>query len=143
MRLRTMDHYAPSQVQVSKEVQFFKSVESNQPRATKSEIKILMDGANRGLQDEIQAPKLLGLVAFPDNSTEIMGFLLTTIPDAQLLTKLLDSRMAEEKRLKWVDESKSIVHSLHKHKIVWGVAMVDNFMVDVNDNIWIIDFGGS
>lgn len=133
----------PGKVQVGKEVQFFKPVDSDQPQTTKREIKILMDIANSGLQDEIRAPKLLGLVAFPDSSTEAIGFLLTNMPDARPLTKLLDSQVADEKRLRWADESKSIVRGMHKHKIVWGDTKADNFMVDENDNLWIIDFGGS
>jgi len=32
---------------------------------------------------------------------------------------------------------------LHENGIVWGDAKADNFMVDKNDHLWIIDFGGS
>jgi hypothetical protein len=30
-----------------------------------------------------------------------------------------------------------------EHDIIWGDAKADNFMVDKNDELWIIDFGGS
>ncbi|KAK5062614.1 hypothetical protein LTR84_004687 [Exophiala bonariae] len=133
----------PGEVKVGGDIQFFKPVDPSQSEPTKREIKILKDIADVGLHDEISVPRLLGLVALPESKTEIMGILLTNIPNAQPLTKLLDSDVAEERRLKWADDSKSIVQSLHKHKIVWGDAKADNFMVDEKDELWIIDFGGS
>lgn len=133
----------PGEVKIGEQTQFFKPVDPSQPQTTKREIKILKDIADAGLHDEISVPKLLGFVALPESDTEIMGILLTNIPNAQPLTKLLDSDMAEEKRLRWADDSKSIVQCLHKHKIIWGDAKADNFMVDEDDKLWIIDFGGS
>ncbi|KEF59897.1 uncharacterized protein A1O9_04745 [Exophiala aquamarina CBS 119918] len=108
----------PGEVQEGKKVMFFKPVNPSQPQTTKREIEILTTIADRGLHEEIRAPQLLGFVACPDSSTEIMGLLLNNIPGAQPLTKLIDSDVAEDKCLRWVDESKSIVSSLHKHKIV-------------------------
>jgi serine/threonine protein kinase len=35
------------------------------------------------------------------------------------------------------------VSLLHDNGIIWGDAKADNFMVDANDELWIIDFGGS
>lgn len=32
---------------------------------------------------------------------------------------------------------------LHENNIIWGDAKADNFMVDEDDRLWIIDFGGS
>lgn len=133
----------PGEVKVGEEIQFFKPVDPSQPQTTNREIKILMDIADAGLHDEIHVPKLLGLVSMPESNLEIMGFLLTNIPNAQPLTTLLDSDVAEEKRMRWADDSKSLVQSLHKHGIVWGDAKADNFMVDEDDTLWIIDFGGS
>lgn len=94
----------PGEVKVGKDVQFFKPVDLSQPQTTKREIEILTAIADRGLQNEIPAPRLLGFVAFPDSSTEIMGLLLTNIPNAHALTKLLDSYIAEEKRLNKGDQ---------------------------------------
>lgn len=31
----------------------------------------------------------------------------------------------------------------YDHKIIWGDAKADNFMVDAHNELWIIDFGGS
>lgn len=72
-----------------------------------------------------------------------MGLLLTPIPDATPLTKLMDSEVDASKRHKWAKEARRIVKMLHDNGIVWGDAKADNFMVDKDDKLWIIDFGGS
>lgn len=133
----------PGEVKVEGEVQFFKPVDGTQPQAMKRELKLLKEIEMIGLHDQIRVPKLVGLVGFEDSKVDMMGFLLTRIEGARPLTTLLDSEVAEERRLKWADESKEIVQTLHKHKIIWGDAKADNFMVDEEDNLWIIDFGGS
>ncbi|RVX74347.1 hypothetical protein B0A52_01472 [Exophiala mesophila] len=133
----------PGEVKVKDEVHFFKPVDGTQPQAMKRELKLLKEIERIGLHDQIRVPKLVGLVRFEDSKVDIMGFLLTRIEGARPLTTLLNSEVAEERRLKWADESKDVVQTLHKHKIIWGDAKADNFMVDEEDNLWIIDFGGS
>ncbi|KAF2999889.1 hypothetical protein E8E13_008354 [Curvularia kusanoi] len=120
---------------------FFKPVVSEEPGPTKREISILQKIEKLNL--DIKVPRLVGFVAFENSRTEAMGFLLTHIEDPTPLTKLLKSSVAEEKRAAWSKKSKEYVDTLHKHDIIWGDAKADNFMVDKNDELWIIDFGGS
>ncbi|KAK6366201.1 hypothetical protein LTS17_010707 [Exophiala oligosperma] len=133
----------PGAVKYNNEVYFFKPVDPDQPQPTKREIKMLSKIETLGLGDKIMVPRLLGLVAFEHSTTEIMGLLLTNIPSPKPLTTLLSSEVPEEKRLRWADEAQDVVKELHQKGIVWGDAKADNFMVDEDDNLWIIDFGGS
>ena len=82
-------------------------------------------------------------MAYDKSPTEIMGMLLTRISEPRPLTTLLSSDVPEPQRLKWADQSKEVMKILHQHGIVWGDARADNFLVDENDELWIIDFGGS
>ena len=46
------------------------------------------------------------------------------------------------RRTKWSCQIKSIVHQLHALDIVWGDAKTANILLDKNDDLWVIDFGG-
>lgn len=120
---------------------FFKPVVSEEPGPIKREISILQNIEKLNL--DIKIPRLVGFVATETNKTEAMGLLLTHIEDPTPLTKLLKSSVTEERRAGWSKKSKEYVDTLHKHDIIWGDAKADNFMVDKNDELWIIDFGGS
>ena len=112
-----------------------------EPGPTKREINILQKIEQLNL--DIKVPQLVGFVAFENSRTEVMGFLLTNIEDPTPLTKMLKSSVSEEKRVAWSQKSREYVETLHKHDIIWGDAKADNFVVDENDELWIIDFGGS
>ncbi|KAG9201940.1 hypothetical protein G6514_005135 [Epicoccum nigrum] len=123
------------------EVYFFKPVVAEEPGPTKREISILQKIEQLNL--DIKVPKLVGFVAFENSKTEAMGLLLTHIEDPTPLTKMLKSSVSEEKRAAWSQKSREYVETLHRHDIIWGDAKADNFIVDKNDELWIIDFGGS
>ena len=123
---------------------FLKTVDMQQIQPMKREIQILKKLEKKGLREEFRFPIIRNLVRFEDDSqTQIMGFPMDVIPDATPLTKLFDSKISQKQREKWAKESKRIVQLLHDHGLVWGDAKADNFMVDADDNLWIIDFGGS
>ena len=42
----------------------------------------------------------------------------------------------------WAEQVKSTVERLHEASISWGDAKAENVLVDVNENAWVIDFGG-
>ncbi|KAJ9609708.1 hypothetical protein H2200_006036 [Cladophialophora chaetospira] len=133
----------PGLVRVGDELQFFKPVDPSQPQTTKREIKVLERVARLDLQGKIRIPTLLGLVAYENSSTEIMGLLMTAISNPRPLTTLLSSEVPEAQRLRWADESKDMVKFIHEHGLIWGDAKADNFIVDENEDLWMIDFGGS
>ncbi|KAF2211526.1 hypothetical protein CERZMDRAFT_5457, partial [Cercospora zeae-maydis SCOH1-5] len=135
----------PTRVQLDGKQYFLKAVDNAQPGPTKREIQIMKKLESEGLHHEIRVPLLRGLVHFDhDSSTsKMMGFLMDCIEEATPLTTMLSTDVPEEKRSAWAQESARMVDLLHQHDIVWGDSKGDNFMVDKNDDLWIIDFGGS
>lgn len=148
----TPDPYHPCLVKHRKsgEQMFFKTVDNNNTQPIKREIDILGKIEKKGLGQKFHCPKLLGIVtratpaeAEKHSRSSIMGFLQTAIKQPTPLTTKLDSAVPQDKRDAWArtaDEAKNI---LHENGIIWGDAKADNFVVDAEENLWIIDFGGS
>lgn len=148
----TPDPYHPCLVKhpQSGEQMFFKTVDNNNTKPIKREIEVLGKIQKKGLSKKICCPKLLGIVtcatpaeAETSRKTSLMGFLQTAINQPTPLTTKLDSTVPQDKRDDWArkaDEAKKI---LHENGIIWGDAKADNFVVDAEENLWIIDFGGS
>ncbi|KAK7697775.1 hypothetical protein SLS64_013176 [Diaporthe eres] len=148
----TPDPYHPCLVkhQQSGKQMFFKTVDNNNTQPIKREIDILDKIEKKGLRQNLHCPKLLGIVtcATPaevekNSRSSIMGFLQTAINQPTPLTTKLDSAIPQDKRDAWArkaDEAKKI---LHENGIIWGDAKADNFVVDAEEKMWIIDFGGS
>lgn len=122
---------------------FFKPVDPSQPQPPKREIEILHRIQSRGIAEEVRAPRIEALVGWRDSEVEAMGYLLSVIEKPVPLTKLLDSEVDESKRERWARDAKRVVKVLHEHGIVWGDAKADNFLVDGEERLWVIDFGGS
>lgn len=47
-----------------------------------------------------------------------------------------------ETRRKWAKQIEDAVRALHDNDIIWGDVKPDNVVIDINDNAWLIDFGG-
>lgn len=148
----TPDPYHPCLVkhQQSGKKMFFKTVDNYNTQPIKREIDILDKIEKKGLRQKFHCPQLLGIVtcATPaevekNSRNSIMGYLQTAINQPTPLTTKLDSAVPQDKRDVWArkaDEAKKI---LHENGIIWGDAKADNFIVDAEENLWIIDFGGS
>lgn len=122
-------------------VYFFKPVVPSQPDSVKREIHILRKLETLNLS--IKFPSLLGFVSLGTSKTQAMGMLLQNIRYPTPLTKLLRSSVDAGARAEWSRKSEAYIKQLHEHGIVWGDAKADNFMVDAESELWIIDFGGS
>ncbi|KAI5205379.1 hypothetical protein E4T39_03095 [Aureobasidium subglaciale] len=133
----------PTLVRYNDSLYFLKVVDPSQPAPTKRELKIMKDIERLGLHKEMRVPQVHGLVSFTNSKTDMMGFLQTHIEGAEPLTHLLDSDVPQSKRDRWASESEKMIALLHENGIIWGDAKADNFMVDKDDKLWIIDFGGS
>ena len=113
----------------------------------------LLRDPNESLEDNnatrIRAPRLAGLVSLPSSSSttpthHLVGFLLTAIPAPTTpLTDLMRPSIPQLKREAYADESQRMLSILHNNNLVWGDAKGDNFLVDGNGELWMIDFGGS
>ena len=129
---------------------FFKPVDPTQPSPTKREISLLHKIHSLALDKQINVPRLYALVSAPPTagctkSTSIMGILLTPIPTpvTPLTEYLTPSSLSASARSEYAEECQRIISVLHENDIVFGDVKADNFLVDKDGNLWIIDFGGS
>lgn len=121
----------------------------DEPGPNKREIRLLHRIAKLGLHSELRCPELEALITFSSPTSSgiakitILGFLQTDIKNPTPLTLKLDPSIPQRQRDEWATEADRMKAVLHKNGIVWGDAKADNFMVDEDEQLWIIDFGGS
>lgn len=110
-----------------------------------NEIDALLRLQRCGLADKFRVLKLRGLVSSAgEDGTEISGFLLTHIEVFYSLSSARSlSSVSRSIREQWIGELKLAIDEFHKAGIVWGDVKPDNILVDVKNDLWIVDFGGS
>lgn len=89
-------------------------------------------------------PKLLGYVKHPRCSA-ILGFLREWVPSKDNLVDLKEAGFPDfpkEIRQKVGRQIKETVESLHGIDVVWGDAKPSKVVIDLNNDAWLIDFGG-
>lgn len=139
-----LNPFHPSRVTTKQgETYFLKGIDATQPDATKRELKTLVEIEKKGLHKQINVPRVHGLVTSCHAPSEFIGFLLTDIPRPTPLIKLIDEDISQRKREKWAKEVERVTEVLHDNDIIWGDAKADNFVLDENEKLWIIDFGGN
>jgi serine/threonine protein kinase len=93
------------------------------------------------LDPDVRIYRLLGVVK--DDRNQLIGLLLTYVECNFLtLTCAVEPNTPASTKQKWVDQITSILTQLHKAGIIWGDTKPDNVLIDKNDDVWIIDFGG-
>lgn len=100
--------------------------------------------SDAGLTCSIRVPKLLGLVRA--ESDTVIGLLEEYIrdnPEASSLRKVDMNAVAKPRRAKYVSQVRETISKLHNVGVVWGDGKPENVLIDVNDDAWVIDFGGS
>ncbi|PYH70391.1 uncharacterized protein BO88DRAFT_480717 [Aspergillus vadensis CBS 113365] len=107
------------------------------------EISTLLRIQNLGLSNIIRAPKIHEFVESQDVSSKISGILMDYIEHHDSLGYIDISTTALTVRMKWISQIQHMIEKLHTAGIVWGDAKPDNILVGADDNLWIIDFGGS
>ncbi|OQN96994.1 hypothetical protein B0A48_16968 [Cryoendolithus antarcticus] len=137
--------YHPTRVRVKStgETFFFKAAVEEAPKVTKREITMLHRLAQPDIKDQVLAPQLVGLVGSGTSSTKALGFLQSEIADPVPLTSKLDVKVPQADRDRWAEEAERMKNVLHEHNLVWGDAKADNFIVDREGKLWLIDMGGS
>lgn len=139
-----LNPFHPSRVTTKRgETYFLKGIDATQPDATKRELKTLVEIEKKGLHKQINVPRVHGLVTSCHHPSQFIGFLLTDIPNPTPLLKLIDEDIPQRKREKWAQEVQRVTDILHDHDIIWGDAKADNFVLDGEGILWIIDFGGN
>lgn len=73
-----------------------------------------------------------------------MGLLLSYIDSGGSALSCIDVSDPQYSGLpqKWFDQISRTLEVLHAHGIVWGDAKADNILIDLNENEYLIYFGG-
>ncbi|RSL50884.1 hypothetical protein CEP53_008646 [Fusarium sp. AF-6] len=114
-------------------------------RGDKQFLKTELDTYNKidkaRLDSTTRVSRLHGLVR--NDSGAILGLLLTYVDCKNLtLSCAVKPKTTTALRKKWAAQLRDMVTQLHNSGIVWGDAKPDNVLIDVNQDAWIVDFGG-
>lgn len=122
---------------------FFKPVDAISRRSALRELNSFIRIEETGKPiDLIRTPRLHGVVHDPENG-DILGLLLSWINcNSTTLHCAMKAHPPEETRKKWMRQVSTTVKQLHEAGIIWGNATADNILIDVNDDAWVVDFGG-
>jgi len=123
---------------------FFKQLLPGDLQVLQNELKIykrIQEASDILAGVNVRIPRLHGLVQGDDSS--IIGLLLTFIDGGSVtLLCAVDSDTPKALRERWAHQITFTLKCLHKAGIVWGDVKADNVLIDANQDVWIIDFGG-
>lgn len=92
----------------------------------------------------VPIPRLLGYIKHP-RSGAILGLLREWVPSKDNLKDLKEAGFPDfpkEIRQKVGRQIKETVEILHGIEVIWGDAKPSNVVIDLNNDAWLIDFGG-
>lgn len=96
-----------------------------------------------GLGKSLRVLIIRGLMQYREETDQICGLLLTYVKHDETLAFVDINETPLERRIKWISKIRQTIDKLHSEGIVWGDVKPDNILVDDNDDLWLIDFGGS
>ncbi|RBR06807.1 uncharacterized protein FIESC28_10923 [Fusarium coffeatum] len=132
----------PSRVLLSDgTVAFLKLVRRGDKRSLENELATYGKIDRARLDNNLRISRLYGIVRGKDGV--ILGLLLTYI-DCERVTLSCAIKPGTEVllRKKWGAQIQEALGQLHDAGIFWGDAKPDNVLIDVNEDAWLIDFGG-
>lgn len=92
----------------------------------------------------LRVPRLLGYVTHP-RSGMVLGILREWVPSRASLRDLQDEGLEgvpEGRRREWARQITETVEMLHAVGLVWGDVKPGNVIIGLDDQAWLIDFGG-
>jgi hypothetical protein len=121
---------------------FFKIVYGGDMGITTREILTYSKIRMAKFDPPILTSQLEGLVQ--DDDGYVMGLLLSYINCDGVTLNCINGRDPKfsELRQKWVDQISHTIEHMHSHNIIWGDAKAANVLIDVNEDAYLIDFGG-
>ncbi|KAI8946290.1 hypothetical protein F4801DRAFT_565063 [Xylaria longipes] len=117
---------------------FFKPC--NSPETTMAELNAYKKIAAAGLASRLRVCHLYGVV-MNDNGF-VVGMLLTYVDGRSMSFQVDPTYPSASVKKRWADQLDYTLAELHKAGVVWGDVKAENVLVDQDDNVWIIDFGG-
>lgn len=122
-------------------VAFSKLVHCGDKRSLENELATYGKIDRAQLDKNLRISRLYGIVR--GKNGVILGLLLTFI-DCERVTLSCAVKPGTEALLRerWATQIQEAVSQLHDAGIVWGDAKPDNVLIDVNEDAWLIDFGG-
>ncbi|CVK92027.1 uncharacterized protein FMAN_07044 [Fusarium mangiferae] len=122
-------------------IAFLKLVRRGDKQSLKNELDTYGKIDRAELDNKMRISRLHGLVRNNDGVT--FGLLLTYIDCGRVtLSCALKPETEVSLRAKWAAQIQEAIIQLHDAGIVWGDAKPDNILIDVNEDAWLIDFGG-
>ncbi|KAL6692968.1 hypothetical protein J3F84DRAFT_401524 [Trichoderma pleuroticola] len=73
----------------------------------------------------------------------LAGMLFTWINNKGVLSKARADQSTVQLKAHWATQIKDTLEMLHHQNIIWGDAKAENILIEMDDNAWVIDFGGS
>ncbi|KAF3063021.1 hypothetical protein CFAM422_010303 [Trichoderma lentiforme] len=77
------------------------------------------------------------------DGNKLAGMLFTWINTKGVLSKARADQSTVQLKARWATQIKGTLEMLHHRNIIWGDVKAENILIDMNNNAWIIDFGGS
>lgn len=105
----------------------------------------VMAAAN--IKSPFRVPKLVGLIHAPGDhhNGQVVGIIeefIDSAPGYSTLQRTGRQNVSESQKRKWAEQVRRTVEDLHQIGVVWGDGKTDNVLLDVNEDAWLIDFGG-
>ncbi|KAI1009115.1 hypothetical protein LB504_003074 [Fusarium proliferatum] len=122
-------------------IAFLKLVRRRDKQSLKNELDTYGKIDRAELDNKMRISRLHGLVRNNDGVT--FGLLLTYIDCGRVtLSCALKPETEVSLKAKWAAQIQEAIGQLHDAGIVWGDAKPDNILIDINEDAWLIDFGG-
>ncbi|KAF5538612.1 kinase subdomain-containing protein [Fusarium napiforme] len=122
-------------------IAFLKLARRGDTQSLKNELDTYGKIERAQLDNKVKVSRLHGLVQ--NNEGVIYGILLTYIDCKRMtLSCAVQPGIEVSLRERWAAQIQEAIGQLHDAGITWGDAKPDNILIDVNQDAWLIDFGG-
>ncbi|KAL7929357.1 hypothetical protein V8C35DRAFT_198378 [Trichoderma chlorosporum] len=107
-----------------------------------NELKAYTKIRDAHLDTSLRISRLLGLVR--NEGSTVFGLLLMYVDCGhRTLSCAVNPGTDTAVRRTWAKQIEDTIAQLHQAGIVWGDAKPDNILIDLNNDAWLVDFGGS